>query len=62
MKASKKPTLEFLEELRERARRFGWNCDYTEVVSFVKSLYIEAGVPITDEMLEPYPDEEASAT
>jgi lysylphosphatidylglycerol synthetase-like protein (DUF2156 family) len=50
-----KPTKEFLEELRERARRYGWSGDYVEVREFVKSLYLDAGLEVTDAYLEPYP-------
>ena len=48
-----KPSKEFLNELRRRAIKYGWNGDYTEVATFVKYLYKEAGIEITDEELEP---------
>lgn len=55
----KPPTLEFLEELRERARLFGWDGDYIEVANFVRALYQEAGLPKpSKEELEPYPCED----
>lgn len=47
------PTLPFLEEVRERARRYGWGGDYTELADWVRALYREAGAPVPD--LEPYP-------
>ena len=50
-------TKEFLGELRERARWFGWDGDYVEVARFVRELYAEAGLSITDEELEPYEEE-----
>jgi hypothetical protein len=52
------PSLGFLEELRERARRYGWNGDYEEVADFVEYLYDEAGFHIQQYELEPYDYEE----
>ena len=49
------PTIEFLEELRERARRSGWTNDYVEVAEFVKEMYRQAGLGIDQHDLEPYP-------
>jgi len=46
------PSLEFLEELRERARRSGWCRDYTEIADFLRELYKSAGISVPD--LEPY--------
>jgi hypothetical protein len=46
------PSPAFLEELRERARRAGWDYDYVEVRAFVEALYREAGLDVPD--LEPY--------
>ena len=46
------PSPEFLEELRERARRFGHLGDYIEISQFVEALYDEAALPRPD--LEPY--------
>lgn len=46
---------EFLEELRERARRVGWLLDYSEIASFVRRLYHEANLPVPE--LEPYETE-----
>ncbi len=43
------PSLNFLEELRERARRYGWSGDYTEIEEFVKVLYKEAGITLPEE-------------
>ncbi len=51
------PTLGFLEELRERARRYGWLGDYVEIASFVRDLYKEAGIEVTDGELAPYETE-----
>jgi hypothetical protein len=51
---SKVPSVAFLTELREQARRYGWSGDYVEIVGFVKQVYAQAGVPITDADLEPY--------
>lgn len=42
------PSLEFLEELSERARRYGWSGDYTEIEEFVRVLYAEAELPVPD--------------
>ena len=42
----------FLEELRERARRYGWDGDYTELISFCNELYRQAGHPLPD--MTPY--------
>lgn len=44
----------FLAELKERARRYGWLGDYTEVASFVTELYREAGIEVKPADLEPY--------
>jgi hypothetical protein len=46
------PTEGFLEELRERARRAGWNYDYVVIDEFMRGLYKEAGVP--EPVLDPY--------
>ena len=46
------PTLRFLEELRERARRYGHDGDWIEIRQFVQALYREADVAMPD--LEPY--------
>lgn len=54
----KPPTIEFLEELRDRARRSGWAHDYVEVAAFVKEMYQDAGIEIGDADLEPYPSED----
>ena len=50
------PSKEFLEELRERARRYGWSGDYVEVKNFVESLYDEGGIYLALKEFEPYPD------
>lgn len=50
-----KPSPEFLTQLVELARRYGWSGDYTEVASFVQWCYDEAGLPPPSKrMLEPY--------
>ena len=49
----KPPAIEFLEELRDRARRYGWGGDYIEIRDFVEALYRQAGFEVPD--LEPYP-------
>ena len=41
------PTSEFLAELTERARRYGWEGDYIEIYDFLKSLYADAGIELT---------------
>jgi hypothetical protein len=46
------PSPEFLAELAERARRFGWSGDYVEVERFVRHLFAEAEIEPPD--LEPY--------
>lgn len=46
------PSLVFLEELRERARCYGWTGDYEELHRFIAHLYEQAGLPVPD--LEPY--------
>jgi hypothetical protein len=52
------PTVTFLEEVRERARKYGWSFDYCEIGDFVERMYKDAGVPISQEELEPYPFED----
>ncbi len=52
MKPLPPPTAEFLAELAERAKRSGWEHDYTEIRSFVWSMYEEA--EIRPPSLEPY--------
>jgi hypothetical protein len=52
------PTAAFLDELRERARRYGWDGDYVEIDFFLRSLYSEAGLPVPD--LNPYLIEDES--
>jgi hypothetical protein len=42
------PSKEFLEELRNRARHFGWRGDYYEIIRFVEELYEDAGLPRPD--------------
>jgi len=54
MPFSEPPSLAFLEELRERARRYGWSGDYGEIQAFVEALYKQAGEPVTQSDLEPY--------
>jgi hypothetical protein len=54
MPFSEPPSLAFLEELRERARRYGWSGDYGEIQAFVEALYKQAGEPVTQGDLEPY--------
>lgn len=45
----------FLEELVERARKYGHLGDYVEVVGFVRECFLDDGKsPPTDEELEPY--------
>ena len=39
----------FLEELRERARIYGWDGDFVEVLRFVEDLHREAGVVLPEE-------------
>lgn len=39
-----KPSIEFLDELRRRAKAYGWSGDYVEVLKFVQRLYKEAGI------------------
>lgn len=46
----------FLDELRERARRYGWAGDYTEVIEFVRQQYVDAHLPVPD--LTPYEEED----
>jgi hypothetical protein len=48
------PTAAFLDELRERARRYGWDGDYIPIRDFMVSLYRDAGVREPPN-LEPYP-------
>ena len=48
-KFSEIPSAAFLEELLERARRYGWNGDYIEVARFVEDLHREAGIKLTHE-------------
>lgn len=43
---SLKPSRQFLEELRERARRYGWDGDWVEVSRFVEDLHREAGIAL----------------
>jgi hypothetical protein len=52
-----KPTPEFLAELLERARHYGWEGDYHEVISFVRHLYAEAGMSLPEQEIEPYEGE-----
>ena len=53
------PTSEFLNELIMRARLFGWAIDYGELVSFIRHLHDEAGLPQpANDDLEPIVDEE----
>lgn len=52
------PTPAFLDELIDRARRFGWDGDYVEIQQFVRSVCLEGGRTVTDEELEPYPPED----
>ncbi len=47
-----KPNAEFLEELRERVRCYGWQGDYIELEAFVRDLYDEAGAECPD--MTPY--------
>ena len=37
------PTAEFLEELTYRARKYGWNGDYSEIQRFMMELFADAG-------------------
>ena len=46
------PTKDFLDELTERCKIYGWNGDYVEIIQFVESLYKEAQIDIPN--LEPY--------
>lgn len=50
------PTPEFLAELIERAKRYGWTGDYVEIRDFLVAQYKEAGMPPPDD-LEPYEDD-----
>ena len=44
-KYPEKPSIEFLKELEERARRvLSCDCDYIEVSRFVEEMYCQAGV------------------
>lgn len=52
------PSKAFLEELLERAKRFGWSGDYIEVARFVQDTFARAGIELTDEQVEPYAVEE----
>ena len=38
------PTTAFLEELRTRARIYGWTGDYGEITDFLRALYRDAGI------------------
>jgi hypothetical protein len=53
-----KPTVEFLEELLERAKRYGWSGDYIEVQYFVESLYEDAEIDTSSLDFSPYEDDE----
>ena len=45
----------FLEELVERARKYGWLGDYCEVRDFVRECFLDdKKEPPTEEELEPY--------
>jgi hypothetical protein len=46
----------FLQELRERARRYGWRGDYVEIAQFVQGLHDDAGVMFPEEFVDPYED------
>lgn len=53
-----RPTKEFLTEVTERARRYGWKGDYVEVAAFLAYLYEMAGVPCpTGADIEPFPED-----
>lgn len=52
------PSKDFLAELLERAKRYGWSGDYVEIDYFLRSLYHEAGIDISDAELEPYKDDD----
>ncbi len=52
MNESHTPTPEFLAELAERARRYGWSGDYIEVDHFVRAVYAQAELEPPD--LTPY--------
>jgi len=45
---------DFLAKLKEIAKLYGWNGDYTEIKDFVSYLYSVHGIEITQEELEPY--------
>ena len=46
---------EFLDELLEHAKCYGHDGDYVAVRDFVRYVWSEAGIELTDEQLEPYP-------
>jgi len=49
---------DFLKRLVVEAKRTGWNCgDYSETADWVRYLFKEYGVELTDD-LEPYPDKD----
>jgi hypothetical protein len=50
------PRKEFLDELVEWARRYGWCGDYVEVDNFVRALYRLAQLEPPD--LEPYANDD----
>jgi lysylphosphatidylglycerol synthetase-like protein (DUF2156 family) len=51
---------EFLDELNERARHYGWSGDFVEISSFVAALYEEAGLEPPANCLTTVADEDHS--
>jgi hypothetical protein len=52
-KYSKPASPKFLEELRERASRYGWKGDFVEVARFVEELHQQSGVPLAESFFDP---------